>query len=119
MAVRKYEEIVRLNRRIAREIGVLTVMDCKKYVEIVKETQKSVIATIWTGANYYIDIFPKADLDDCVEYAACHKIFITREDAIRNYPVDGMLHLCRNEDFSKKLLNDMVDHLLKGEQAYA
>lgn len=94
-------------------------MDCKKYVEIVKETEKSVIATIWTGTNFYIDIFSKADLNDCVEYAACHKVFITREDAIRNYPVDGMLHLCRYEDFSKELLNDAVEHLVEGEQAYA
>lgn len=94
-------------------------MDCKKYVEIVKETEISVIATIWTGANYYIDIFAKADLDDCVAYAAVHQMFITREDAIRNYHVDGMLHLCRHEDFSEELLQTAINHLLEGEQAYA
>lgn len=92
---------------------------CEKYVEIVKETERSVIATIRTGANYYIDIFSKADLNDCVEYSACHQVFITREDAIRNYPVDGMLYLCRYEDFSEELLNDVVEHLVKGEQANA
>ncbi len=88
----------------------------KKYVEIVKETERSVIATIWTGANYYIDIFSKKDLDDHVEYAGRYHDFITREDAIRFTHVDDMLWLCTTEDFSEELLNETIQTLILAEK---
>lgn len=87
----------------------------EKYVEIVKETERSVIATIWTGANYYIDIFPQKNLDHWVECAKQEHHFMTREDVIRNTSVTDMLWLCRTEDFTEDLLNETIQMLVKAE----
>lgn len=92
-------------------------MDCKKYVEVVKETEKAIVATIWTGANYYIDIFDKSNLDAYIAYAAEANVHLTYDDAIRSTSVNDMMFLCKHEDFSDDLLNDVTEHLiLEGER---
>ena len=91
----------------------------EKYVEIVKETEKSIIATIWTGANYYIDCFPKESIDYFVKLAEQQHDFITREDAIRTTHVADMLWLCSNEDFSNELLSETIQALMIAEKENA
>ncbi len=86
---------------------------CKKSVEIVKETEQAVVATVLTGANYYIDIFPKESLDFRVGEAARNHHSITYEEVIQNVNVTDMLHLCRQEDFCQELLNDAIGYILE------
>lgn len=84
-------------------------MNCKKYVEIVAETETHLIATVWTGANYYIDCFGKEMIDGQIAWAAESGVHLTAMDVIAHTSVLGMELLCRNEDYSQDLLKEEVE----------
>ena len=78
-------------------------MNCEKCVDIVYRDSTTTIATIWTGANYYIGDFPT----DVLEDEADERI-LTPAEVIQKTPVDYMTHMCRDEDFTDDLLKDFV-----------
>lgn len=94
-------------------------MDCEKIVDIVFEDDSGYIATIWTGANYYIDYFPKDEIAAYITYGREIGENINAEDAIRHYRANELQLLCRNDDFTPELLNDQVQWLRRRLQALA
>lgn len=86
-------------------------MDFEKIVDIVFEDDAGYIATIWTGANYYIDFFPREDIAAYIAYGRESGENVSVEDAIKNHRVNEMQLLCRNDDFTSELLNDQVQWL--------
>lgn len=91
-------------------------MQYKKWVDIIKETDKSVIATVWTGPNYYIQIFNKEGLQAALDATYAYPNgFRSYKDVIASTSVEDMMHLCRYEDYSEELLNKEVERLLEWE----
>lgn len=84
-------------------------MQYKKYVEIVAETETHLIATVWTGPNYYIDLFDRADLNATIEAYAADGEYVTAEKLIGYKSVLEMEYLCRNDDFSQELLDEEIE----------
>lgn len=78
-------------------------MDCKKIVEIVAEDISDYVATIWTGANYYIDCFSKKAVYAQIESAYESGISLSVKDVIRSRSVSTMRLMCRDEDFTTEL----------------
>ncbi|MBP3674049.1 MAG: hypothetical protein J6J18_09505 [Oscillospiraceae bacterium] len=87
-------------------------MQYEKYVEIVHETEDAYIATIWTGPNYYIGWFPKADLDAYVKYAEECGHYVSLEEAIRRTSVGDMHFMCKTEDYDQDTLDAWIAQLL-------
>ena len=85
-------------------------MDYKKSVEIVFENDDVIIATVWTGPNFYIGAFPIAQLDDIIK--GCNKSMV---EIIRNTSVSNMTYLCKYEDYSEELVDEYIATLLKEE----
>ncbi len=91
-------------------------MEYRKCVDIVKATDKSIIATVWTGPNFYIQIFNKEELQAALDYTYAYPNgFRSYKDVIASISVEDMMHLCRYEDYSEELLNEVVKQLLKRE----
>lgn len=84
-------------------------MNCKKFVEIAAETETHLIATVWTGANYYIDCFSKEMIDDQIAWAEKSGVHITAKDVIERTSVIEMELLCRHEEYSQELLAEEVE----------
>lgn len=84
-------------------------MDCKKYAEIVAETDTHLIATVWTGANYYIDCFNKETIDGQIAWAEESGVHLTAKDVIERTSVLDMELLCKYEDYSQNLLKEEVE----------
>ncbi len=88
-------------------------MECKKIVDIVAEDISDYVATIWTGANYYIDCFSKKAVYAQIEAAYESGISLSVEDVIRSRSVSTMRLMCRNEEFTVELLKEWVQWFLK------
>lgn len=88
-------------------------MDCKKYVEIVAETETHLIATIWTGANYYIDVFAKDMIEEQIACANENGIYVTNKDIIARTSVLDMDFLCKNEEYSQDILQEEIERYIK------
>lgn len=88
-------------------------MQYKKYPEVVHETEDAYIATIWTGPNYYIGWFPKAELEAYANYAAEAGYPVTFEEALAQTHVDEMCFMCKTEDYSRELLDEWIQYFLE------
>ena len=88
-------------------------MQYEKYPEVVHETEDAYIATIWTGPNYYIGWFPKAELEAYANYAAEAGYPVTFEEALAQTHVDEMCFMCKTEDFSQEVLDDWIRYFLE------
>lgn len=87
-------------------------MDYIKYADIIHETEDAYIATIWTGPNYYIGWFPKAELDAEIEYAAECGVSVSLEKAIVRTSVADMHFMCKAEDYSEEVAQAWIEHFL-------
>lgn len=87
-------------------------MQYNKYPEIVAETDDAYICTIWTGPNYYIGYFKKADLDAYINYAEECGVSVTLDQAIARTHVDDMQFMCRTEDYCDDVLNAWIAYYL-------
>lgn len=85
-------------------------MEYKKSVEIVFQNDDVIIATVWTGPNFYIGAFPIDWLDDIINHCNTSMVEIIRNTSVRN-----MMYLCKFEDYSEELLNEYIAMLLKEE----
>lgn len=84
-------------------------MDCKKYADIVFENENIIVATVWTGMNFYISIFNRYELTSKIEYLETEfGIYYTLEEIIAKTHVSEMEHLCRHEDYSNELVEDWI-----------
>lgn len=91
-------------------------MDYKKYADVVYDDDDIIIATVWTGANYYIDTFDKSELISEIRYLKAEfNISRTIEELIAKTHVSEMQHLCRHEDFSDELVQDWIAKNRTGE----
>lgn len=83
--------------------------DWKKYADIVFENGNVIVATVWTGRNFYIDIFDKHELTSKIEYLETEfGIYYTLEEIIAKTHVSEMEYLCRHEDYSNALVQDWI-----------
>lgn len=87
-------------------------MQYEKYPEVVHETEDAYICTIWTGPNYYIGYFDKADIDQYIAYAEECGVYVSFDDAIRRTHVDDMHFMCRTEDYSDDVLKAWIERLI-------
>lgn len=86
----------------------------KKYAEIVFESDNYIIATVWTGPNYYISLFPTEEVSAIIaNWKECTGKSITRENAIESLSVSDMDFLCRHEDYSPEDVQCYVQRLLE------
>ncbi len=87
-------------------------MECKKIVDIVSEDISDYVATIWTGANYYIDCFSKKAVYAQIESAYESGISLSVEDCIRSVPVSEMRLMCRNEEYTPAITTKWIQWFL-------
>lgn len=89
-------------------------MQYEKHPEIVHETEDAYICTIWTGPNYYIGWFPKAELDAFIAYAEECGHFVTFDQAIARTHVDEMHFMCKSDEYCQEVLEAWIKYFIEG-----